>query len=145
METNQLLVNEICPSAVQAWIKKGAMLVDVREKNEVTQLAFGVPSIVNIPLSELENRYKELPQDKILIMVCRSGGRSLQAATFLLEHGYNELRVMNMKHGMIRWAQKDFPTSGDTTSVLSLVTSTGCCSTAKAGAAVEKRGCSCHH
>lgn len=39
MEPTQTMVNEICPTSTQAWIKKGATLVDVREKDEVAQLA----------------------------------------------------------------------------------------------------------
>lgn len=63
MEQVQSLVNEICPTSTQAWVKRGAILVDVREREEVEQLAFDVPAIVNIPLSEFEIRYKELAMD----------------------------------------------------------------------------------
>lgn len=82
METKQTMVNEICPTTTQNWVKNGAVLVDVREGDEVEQLAFDVPVIVNIPLSEFENRYKELPKDKDLVIVCHSGVRSLRAAGF---------------------------------------------------------------
>jgi hypothetical protein len=47
MEQVQSLVNEICPTSTQAWVKRGAILVDVREREEVEQLAFDVPAIVN--------------------------------------------------------------------------------------------------
>lgn len=127
MEATQTLVNEICPTTTLTWVKKGAILVDVREKDEVEQLAFDVPNIVNIPLSDFENRYKELPFDKEIIMVCKSGSRSLRAAGFLINHGYNQSKVVNMKHGIIRWVQKGFPTKGDNSSVLAANTTTGCC------------------
>jgi hypothetical protein len=39
METTQNLVKEICPTTTQTWVKDGALFVDVREKDEVTQLA----------------------------------------------------------------------------------------------------------
>jgi rhodanese-related sulfurtransferase len=132
METQQTMVNEICPTTTQGWVKKGAMLVDVRERNEVAQLAYDVPSIVNIPLSEFEVRYKELPSDKALVMVCRSGGRSLRAAGFLINNGYDPGKVVNMKHGIIRWVQKGFPTIGDTSTVLGTNTHSGCCGTTNA-------------
>lgn len=130
METKQTLVNEICPTTTQSWVKKGALLVDVREKDELEQLAFDVPNIVNIPLSEFEMRYKELPVDKELVIVCRGGGRSLRAAGFLINNGYDPLKVVNMKHGIIRWAQKGFLTKGDTTSVTDATASAGCCGSA---------------
>lgn len=141
METKQTLVNEICPSTTQGWVKKGATLVDVRERDEVEQLAYDVPNIVNIPLSEFEIRYKELPFDKDLVMVCRSGGRSLRAAGFLINNGYDSGRVVNMKHGIIRWAQKGFLTKGDTSNVLDTTTNSGCCGTSNTKASTENNSC----
>lgn len=127
MEIKQTMVNEICPTTTQSWVKKGALLVDVREIDEVEQLSFDVPNIVNIPLSEFEFRYKELPYDKEMVMVCRGGGRSLRAAGFLINNGYDSSKVVNMKHGIIRWVQKGFPTRGDTTTVTGITTGGSCC------------------
>ena len=126
MEQVQSLVNEICPTSTQAWVKRGAILVDVREREEVEQLAFDVPAIVNIPLSEFEIRYKELAMDKELVIVCRSGSRSLRAAGFLINHGYDPVKVVNMKHGIIRWVQRGFPIKGDTSGIVDTNTG-GCC------------------
>jgi rhodanese-related sulfurtransferase len=123
----QTLVKEICPTTTQGWVKNGALLVDVREKDEVAQLAYDVPNIINIPLSEFEDRFNEIPKDKEVVMVCRSGGRSLRAAGFLVNHDYSN--VVNMEHGMMRWATKGFPTKGDTSSVLENTQNTGCCDT----------------
>lgn len=121
----QTLVKEICPTTTQDWVKNGALLVDVREKEEVEQLAYDVPNIINIPLSVFEDHYTEIPKDKEVVMVCRSGARSLRAAGFLINHGYTN--VVNMGHGIIRWVQKGFPTRGNTASVTGNQGS--CCST----------------
>lgn len=126
---NQTLVKEICPTTTQAWVKNGALLVDVREKDEVIELAYDVTNIINIPLSEFDDRFNEIPKDKDVVMVCRGGGRSLRAAGFLINHGYDANKVVNMQHGMIRWAQKGFPTKGNTASVLGNTQDTGCCGT----------------
>lgn len=120
-----LIIQELCPTKTQEKIKSGALLVDVREKNEVAELAYDVPEIVNIPLTEFEERFRELPTDRELVIVCRSGGRSLRAAGFLLNNGYTD--VINMKHGMIRWAQKGFPTIGDVSTVLDTAPAHQCC------------------
>lgn len=122
---NQTLVKEICPTTTKGRLKEGALLVDVRERDEVAALAYDVPNIINIPLSEFEERYTEVPKDKEVIMVCKGGGRSLRAAGFLVNHGYTN--VVNMKKGIIRWVQKDFPTKGDISSVMSNTTSSDCC------------------
>jgi rhodanese-related sulfurtransferase len=121
---NQTLVKEICPTTTQEWVKNGALLVDVREKDEVSELAYDVPNIINIPLSEFEERFNEIPKDKDVVMVCKGGGRSLRAAGFLVNHGYD--KVVNMQHGIARWVQKGFPTKGNTTVVTG---SDSCCST----------------
>lgn len=118
----QTLVKEICPRITQEWVANGALLVDVREKDEVETLSYDVPNILYIPLSEFENRYTEIPKDKDVVIVCKSGGRSLNAAGFLVNHGYS--KIVNMEKGMIRWVERGFPTKGDTSSVID----TDCCS-----------------
>lgn len=127
---NQTLVKEICPTTTQQWVKNGALLVDVREKNEVAQLAYDVPNSINIPLSVFEEHFTEIPKDKEVVVVCKNGTRSLRAAGFLVNHGYD--KVVNMKHGIVRWVQKGFPTKGDTASVIgndnsSCCSNSGCC------------------
>ena len=126
METIEVI--EVCPTKTQAWIKKGALLVDVRERNEVEQLHFEAPELINIPLSEFEVRYNELPYDRDIVLVCQNGSRSLRAAGYLIYHGYDPLKVVNMKHGMIRWVQRGFPTNGDTSGIDLQGAHSGCCS-----------------
>lgn len=115
MET-QVIVPEICPTTSQSRLKTGALLVDVRESDEVEQLAFDVQKLLHIPLSEFEDRFKEIPTHHEVILACKSGGRSFRATAFLMHHGYSQ--VVNMKHGLIRWVQKGFPVKGDPKFVL---------------------------
>jgi rhodanese-related sulfurtransferase len=122
----QTLVKEICPTTTQDWLKKGALLVDVREKDEVNELAYDVPNSINIPLSEFDERFNEIPKDKDVIMACKSGGRSLRAAGFLVNHGYEN--VVNMQHGILRWVEKGFPTKGNENSIKE--SGSDCCSSA---------------
>lgn len=125
---NQTLIKEICPTTTLEWVKNGALLVDVREKDEVAELAYDVPNIINIPLSDFEKRFSEIPKVKDVVMVCKGGSRSLRATNFLLNHGYP--RVVNMQHGIARWVQKGFPTKGDTLTVTgddSCCSDSGCC------------------
>lgn len=112
---NRPLVKEICPTSTQEWIKKGALLVDVREKDEVDKLSFDVPNIINIPLSEFEERYIEIPLKSRTVVVSNDPNKSLLAAGFLINHGYKI--VVNMKYGLARWVQKGFATKGDTSLV----------------------------
>ena len=123
---NQTLVKEICPTTTQDWIMRGALLVDVREVEEVNELAYDVPNIINIPLSEFEDRYQEVPIDQEVVMVCRRGIRSLRAAGFLINHGYNPEKVVNMAYGVVCWAKRGFPTIGDVSSVSAYDSDSNC-------------------
>ncbi|MFG6147045.1 rhodanese-like domain-containing protein [Halobacillus sp. B23F22_1] len=73
-------------------------IIDVRETDEVA--AGKIPGAQNIPLGLLELRMNELHKSKEYVMVCRSGGRSGQAAQFLEGQGYH---VINMDGGMMNY------------------------------------------
>lgn len=53
-----------------------------------------------LPLAELGRRMGTLPQDRLIVCVCRSGNRSGFAAQQLRRNGY---RARNMSGGMLRW------------------------------------------
>jgi rhodanese-related sulfurtransferase len=121
----QFAINEICPTTTFKKLSEGILLVDVREKDEVAKLAFNVENLINIPMSEFEEKYQSIPKDKDIVTVCAVGQRSLLAAGFLLKHGYEHSKVTNMKLGLVRWVEKGFPTIGDT-SDMSKSTKTCC-------------------
>ena len=102
---------EVCPTTTQRLLKDGALLVDVREPHEVAQVGYAGCDVVNIPLSQFEARWAETPRDRDVIVACAVGERSLKAAYFLMYHGYD--RVMNMRPGIARWAERGFPVTGD--------------------------------
>ncbi len=72
-----------------ALMDQGALVVDVRTPGEWEE-GHAEASLL-LPLNELPNRFEELPKDKVLLMVCRSGGRSEQATMFLKSMGYAEV------------------------------------------------------
>jgi rhodanese-related sulfurtransferase/TusA-related sulfurtransferase len=75
------------------------VIVDVREPAEY---AFGhIPGAVSIPLGELGDRVNELPKDKTIYVVCRTGTRSNLAAQKLTEKGF--ANVWNVVPGMSKW------------------------------------------
>ena len=72
-------------------------LIDVREPDEVA--AGTLPGAVNIPLGELPDRLGELDKARRVVVLCRSGGRSTQAAEFLTGQGFTD--VVNLEGGML--------------------------------------------
>ena len=69
----------------------GAFLLDVRHPEElaVEQL----PDVVNIPLDELRGRLDELPRDREILVVCRSGQRAYYATRILVQNGFKAAAV----------------------------------------------------
>jgi rhodanese-related sulfurtransferase len=64
----------------------GAFLLDVRQPEELA--VEGVPQAVNIPLPELRARLGELPRDREIHIICRSGQRAYYATRILLHNGF---------------------------------------------------------
>ncbi len=80
------------------------ILLDVREQWEYDDRH--IPNTTLIPLGELSSRLAELPEDKTIITICRSGNRSTQAALLLQQQGF--VNVHNMEGGMIAWEQANY-------------------------------------
>lgn len=118
---------ECCPTSTRKRIEfKHALLVDVREKDEFEKLALDVPDLLNIPLSDFERRFKEIPRDRQIIMVSANGHDSLRATYYLMREGYED--VLNMTDGISKWIFRGFPVKGDSSEFKLDVSAGGCCS-----------------
>jgi rhodanese-related sulfurtransferase len=104
---------EVTPAKAFAMIKKGALLVDVREPREVDSKSSDVPEVLLIPLRQLEQRFQEIPVDRPVIIACQHGSRGLIANRFLLNHGYS--KAVNMQSGMVCWVADGLPVKGAST------------------------------
>ncbi len=74
-------------------------MLDVRENDEFEFVNI-TPSI-HIPLSQLAQRYQEIPSDRPLFVICHFGGRSMRACQFLSQFGYETFNVMG---GIDAWS-----------------------------------------
>jgi rhodanese-related sulfurtransferase len=83
----------------------GALLVDVRELGEV--VGGRADGAVLIPLSTFGHRYRELPADRSLLVICQSGYRSSLAAAYLAANGYPD--ALNVAGGMTAWERAGLP------------------------------------
>ena len=74
-------------------------VIDVREDWEFAE--GHIPGAILIPLGSLQDRVDEIPSDKPVVLVCRSGNLSGQAFRFLSGEGHDN--VSNMTGGMNDW------------------------------------------
>lgn len=79
------------------------MLIDVREKGELTGPLGHLPGIINISVTKLSARLAELEQykEQEMVMVCRSGARAYTAAQILGMADFPKVTVL--EGGMIGW------------------------------------------
>jgi sulfur-carrier protein adenylyltransferase/sulfurtransferase len=94
----------ITPTDLQERLDRGEdlVLIDVREPYEWD--AGHIPQAQHIPLAQVPQRLTDIPADRDVVLICRSGGRSGNAQQYLMsQHGYS--RVKNLIGGMQRWAR----------------------------------------
>src|SRR4051794_35651736 len=76
----------------------GAVVVDVREPDEYE--AGHVPGALLVPLSDLADRVDDVPSGQPVLLICKSGGRSMRAAEYLTTFGRD---VTNVAGGTMAW------------------------------------------
>jgi rhodanese-related sulfurtransferase len=81
-------------------------LLDVREGWEVALAA--VPGAVHIPMGEIPDRLDQIPKDRMVVVMCKVGGRSMNVARFLAAKGHTD--VVNLAGGILAWASDIDPT-----------------------------------
>jgi len=79
-------------------------LLDVREDDEWT--AGHIDGAQHIPLGELAARLGELPKERTIVAVCRSGGRSEAAVRGLRKLGHE---AENLEGGVNAWDRAKLP------------------------------------
>jgi rhodanese-related sulfurtransferase len=79
-------------------VPDGSYLLDVREDDEWA--AGHAPGAVHIPLGRLGDQAGQVPRDRPVYVICRSGGRSARATQALVAGGCD---VTNVSDGMQGW------------------------------------------
>ncbi|ABE52464.1 rhodanese-like domain-containing protein [Methanococcoides burtonii] len=85
--------------------KGDVFLLDVRTESEFN--SGHLEGAVNIEVSQLGTRLNEAPADKVILVYCRTGVRSVRASKTLVNAGYTD--VYNMKGGIMAWMSAGYP------------------------------------
>ena len=92
--------------AAKDLLESGATFLDVRSPLEFA--GEWIDGAWNIPLPELEARIHELEKSKApVIVLCRTGNRSLMAAQVLQRRGFNDFRILD--GGVTGWRKAGLP------------------------------------
>jgi rhodanese-related sulfurtransferase len=101
------MVQELEPEELKAQWDTGAapQVIDVREawELEISKL----PGVRHIPMNEVPDRLGELDRSRPLVVMCRSGARSLRVAQFLEAQGF--AHVSNLSGGILAWGERIDP------------------------------------
>jgi len=95
----QVAAPEVGARAAAALLEAGALLIDVREPSEWQ--AGHVAQALLLPMGQVARHRSDLPQDRQIVVVCRSGGRSAAVAEALRTWGFD---AVNLSGGMTAWA-----------------------------------------
>jgi rhodanese-related sulfurtransferase len=98
---------DVTPATALSMIKKGALLVDVRESGEIERKAFDVSEVLSVPMSRFQSCMQDIPTDRKVIIACHTGARSAMAARILSSQGHSH--VHNMQYGITRWEHEGLP------------------------------------
>ena len=86
------------------------VLLDVRELDEFATVR--APGVLHIPMSTFQARVGDVPDDRPVLVICHTGGRSAAVTGFLLRTGRAD--VANVAGGMDAWAKAGLPTRSGT-------------------------------
>lgn len=94
-----MAILEIQVSELSTFVENGALVVDVREPDEYE--SGHIPGAILVPLSTVPHNTDEFVSDETVYIVCRTGGRSMQACELL--HDVGVANVVNVAGGTLGW------------------------------------------
>lgn len=96
-------MNRLSAKEVQSQIQKGeAIILDVREDYECNICKI---DSMHIPMAEVESRKAEVPTDKLVVVMCRTGKRAEAVANIMIcEMGFSNIAVL--EGGIMAWADE---------------------------------------
>lgn len=102
---NQYGIKNVDADFLEGAGKDGVHLIDVRTEAEFS--AGIIAGAIHIPLHMLPFKADEIPQDKPVVVYCRTGARSAQACAFMAAKGYRNMH--NLSGGIAAWARSGKP------------------------------------
>ena len=93
--------------ALEALQNGDAVMIDVRELNEVQLETVPLDRVLNHPMSVILDRLPYITKDQNIIVACPGGVRSSKVASLLIQNGYEN--VASLDGGLKTWKAKGMP------------------------------------
>lgn len=106
-----MAISEVDVATLERKLAEGAPLIDVRQPDEFA--AGHVPGAVLVPLGDVPDRLDAFSSTQTNYLICRSGARSMRAAEFLADRGFD---VVNVAGGTLAWQESGRPTETESAS-----------------------------
>jgi rhodanese-related sulfurtransferase len=101
------LAREVSVDKAYEMYQSGVFVLDVRTQEEWDE--YHAPNTTLIPLDQLQARINEVPKNREILVVCRSGNRSQEARDIMRAAGYN---ATSMSGGLKDWYARGYPIEG---------------------------------
>ncbi len=96
---------EIDVTTAAQLLRNGALLLDIREPYEVALCALA--NSQHIPMRQIPENLGIIPKERLILVLCHAGARSLRVTQFLRANGYPQ--VSNVAGGIDAWAKQIDP------------------------------------
>lgn len=103
-----MTIENISVAELQERLADGARLIDVREPDEYDEVR--VPGAELVPLGTVGDHLDRFEGDGPTYVICRSGGRSMQACEFVEAQHLDGVDVVNVAGGTMAWVEAGFDT-----------------------------------
>ncbi|HKJ83490.1 MAG TPA: rhodanese-like domain-containing protein [Mariprofundaceae bacterium] len=99
-------INEFHPVWDEHEQGEACCIIDVRTPEEYA--GGHVPGAELMPLHAIPTKAHEIPKDRDVYLICRSGARSAQAAQYLAQE-HDHTRLVNVEGGTMAWIEAGHP------------------------------------
>jgi len=103
----QTACRKVSVVAAKAMIESNPSLLVIDVSSQTEYEETHLKGAISIPLTNLPSRIGELNQSSAILVYCRTGRRSVQACSALIERGFTN--VCNMEGGLAAWIESGYP------------------------------------
>lgn len=99
------------PKEAYAYLRQGALLLDIRESYETNFRVFDVDEVLYLPMTKFNDFVTRIPVGRPIVIADAAGIYAREAARVLVQNGY--VNIAKLSGGMIDWYAEGLPVRMD--------------------------------